>query len=223
MRGLLGLFKKSPWKPLLTHMEKSYECVNLLRPMTDAFVSGDYEEVERIFKQVTKLEHEADLIKDQIRDAMPRSLLMAVDRRDFLNLLARQDAIPDCVEDIGMLYMLRKTQIPAVLKQNFDDLVDAAIKVVDWNYQVLKELDSVVQASFSGAPAKKMYQMIDEIGKLEHDADVAAFRFARRMYAHEDQFSPVDIYMLSKIERGLGSIANAAEAVCKSLRLILAQ
>lgn len=224
MKGLFGLFAQSPWKPLNQHMQKSYECVGLVRPITEAFLGGQTDEVEKLFKTITRVEHEADMIKDQIRDHMPKSLFMSVDRRDFLVLLASQDAIPDLVEDLGMLYMIRPhTKLAEPLRQPFDELLDATLRVVDWTKKVLEDLDTLVEASFSGSPREQALKAIDEAGKLEHEADVSAYRFARMLYQHEDVMSPLDIIMISKIERTLSSLANAAERVCKQIRLIVAK
>ena len=66
MRTILSMFAKSPFKPLVSHIEKVNECVNQIKPLFDAFLSSDYEKVESIAKQISKVEYKADKIKDDI-------------------------------------------------------------------------------------------------------------------------------------------------------------
>ena len=41
MRNLSGLFGRSPFEPLVAHARKVHECVELIRPISDAIVNGE--------------------------------------------------------------------------------------------------------------------------------------------------------------------------------------
>jgi hypothetical protein len=71
MPGLLGVFGKSPFEPLVDHARKVHQCVALVRPIADAFLAGDLERVNDLQFQMSKTEYEADQLKDQIRAALP--------------------------------------------------------------------------------------------------------------------------------------------------------
>jgi uncharacterized protein Yka (UPF0111/DUF47 family) len=61
------LFGKSPFNPLVEHTNKVHQCVEVIRPLMEALVNEDYEEIKRLQDQVSKLEYEADLIKHEVR------------------------------------------------------------------------------------------------------------------------------------------------------------
>jgi predicted phosphate transport protein (TIGR00153 family) len=222
MRGILGLFAKSPFKALKAHMDKARECYLLLEPLFEAAFRGDEEECDRIFRQIHELEHEADEIKDEIRDTMPRSLFLPVDRRDLLTALQAQDSIPDMVEDIGMLLRIRPSKYPEWMKGQIRDLVGKAIEVCESSRAIVQELDLLLEASFSGPEAEKVHEMIGENGLLEHQADVIGYRLARDLYRHESELSPVDVVWFNDLFRAIGELANYAEKVAKHFRLFLA-
>jgi len=223
MRSLLSLFAKSPFKGLSAHMEKGRECYKLLRPLFEAAFAEDHDKVDEIFRKIHELEHEADILKDDIRSALPKSLFLPVDRRDLLNVLAAQDSVPDTVEDIGMLVRIRQTQYPEWLQPHVLALLDAALAVCDSTVRIVAELDLLLEVSFGGPEAERVMAMIQENGFLEHAADKLGFLLARSLYEHESELSPVDIMMLNDISRALGGLANAAESVAKHYRLFVAK
>ena len=111
MRGVLQFFVKSPITALKEHMTKSAECVELVRPMFEALTDGDEEKLAAISKDISKIEHRADEIKNEIRDSLPRNIFLPVDRVDLLRVLSSQDSIPDTVENITFLLAVRRTYV----------------------------------------------------------------------------------------------------------------
>ena len=74
MRTILSMFAKSPFKPLVSHIDKVNECVNQIIPLFEAFQSEDYNKVEEISEHISTVEHKADKIKDDIREHLPQSI-----------------------------------------------------------------------------------------------------------------------------------------------------
>ena len=112
MRSILSMFAKSPFKPLTGHIDKVKACVNLIKPLFKAQQAMDYENVFSISEKIMKLEHEADIIKDQIRIQIPQSIFLPVDKRDFDHLLSVQDDIADAVEDLAVLLRIKNLVTP---------------------------------------------------------------------------------------------------------------
>ncbi|RLF39180.1 MAG: DUF47 domain-containing protein, partial [Thermoplasmata archaeon] len=79
--------RKSPFARLLEHMEKVKECMDVVREGLIRYYNGEYEGFSEVAEKVSKLEHEADLIKGNIRAHLPRTILMPVDKGQFLWLL----------------------------------------------------------------------------------------------------------------------------------------
>ena len=67
MRTILSMFAKSPFKPLVSHIDKVNECVDQVIPLFEALQSKDYNKVEEISERISTVEHKADKIKDDIR------------------------------------------------------------------------------------------------------------------------------------------------------------
>ena len=97
---LSSLFGKSPFGALLEHTTKVHECVKLVRPLTETFLKGDFKKIDDIHNEISKLEHEADLIKTEIRRGLGKSYMLAVERSDLLHFLHTQDEIADTAEDV---------------------------------------------------------------------------------------------------------------------------
>lgn len=223
MRNIFGIFAKSPFKPLIVHMERSRECYGLLRPLLEAAYRGEEAEVDRLFKQIHDLEHAADEVKDRIREMLPATRFLPVDRRDLLQALKAQDEIPDAAEDIGMLIRIRKTQFPEWIREPGLELLDKSLSVCNTTAEIVGSLDALLQSSFSGPEAEDVLDLVERAGVLEHETDVLGYRLAKLIYAHEAELSPVDIFILNDVFRGVGKLANAAETVAKTFRLFLAR
>ena len=77
------IFGKTPLKPLHRHIRQVKECADQLKPLVGAFISGDYEKIEEIANNISRLEHTADETKTDIRLHFPRNWFMPVDRSFF--------------------------------------------------------------------------------------------------------------------------------------------
>ncbi|MGH7542820.1 MAG: DUF47 family protein [Gemmatimonadota bacterium] len=53
-------------------------------PLLEAFLAERYDEVQEIYQRVSGLEHEADDIKREIRNHLPKWFFLPVDRGDML-------------------------------------------------------------------------------------------------------------------------------------------
>ena len=89
------LRRKSPFGQLLDHMEKIKECINILGNGLIKYYKGDYKDFSELAENVSKLEHEADIIKRNLRNHLPSSLFMPVDKGKFMWALREQDKILD--------------------------------------------------------------------------------------------------------------------------------
>ena len=224
MRGILaGLFAKSPFGPLNEHMAAVKKCVDLLKPMFEALIEKDYEKVNELAKEISKLEHKADIIKNEIRDHLPKSIFLPVSRTDILNFLKEQDAIADDVEDVSVLLTVRKTHLPAELKEELFAFIDKALETFELTVQVTGELKLLMESSFGTAEVEKVLELVNRIGQTEWEADTRQFELAQNMFQMENQLSPVDIYILLSVFRQVARLADHAENVGDLLRLMISK
>ena len=218
-----NLFARSPFGDFQEHMAKTKECYSFLPALFDAAFAGDGEEVDRLFRRIHETEHEADLLKNRIRGHLPKRLLTPVDRRDVLKALSAVDDMADVAEDIAMLVRIRPTRFPDFLQDPIRLLLKRSLATCEAAGGLVGEMDVLVATSFRGAEAQRVRGLIEETNQLEHESDVAGYRLACTIFAHETELDPVDIYMFNDISRALGGLANAAQKVAKQFGLFLAE
>ena len=97
------LVSRSPIGPMQEHMHASVDCGRQVVPLVEAMVAGDDAAIASCRAEIDQLEHRADELKHEIRSHMPRRLLMAMERRDMLEILDCQDSIADVTQDIAEL------------------------------------------------------------------------------------------------------------------------
>lgn len=223
MRAIAELFGKSPFGPLVEHTSKVHECVREVRPLVEAFLDGRYAEVETIYERISKLEHKADVIKREIRNHLPKSMFLPVDRGDMLKFLKEQDAIADTAEDIGVLLSVRKTRVPPVLHEGVLAFTDKVIEVSETLVKAASEIKNLQEASFKGKGVQRVIQLIEEVSHGEYEADCIQTDVSRLLYDHESEVDPISVYFIMKLFRLLGEIANHAENTGDNLRMMLAK
>ena len=64
------LFPGSPFKALTVHTQKVHDCVELVRPLVDAFLAGDFDKILELQETMSSAEHEADIVKTEIRESL---------------------------------------------------------------------------------------------------------------------------------------------------------
>lgn len=221
MTILTKLFGKSPFEPLYEHMLKVNECVNLVKPLMEALLADDHNQVSEIAGKIFKAEHEADMVKKEIRNNLPKSIFLPVDRGDMLNFLREQDKIADSAEDLAVLITLRKMSVPEELRENLRILVEKVLLTCETAMKVSSEIKLLAETSFGGAEAEKVMETIEALKLDEFEADKAQMKLARKMFSIETKLDPVSIFMWMQIFRELGSLANHAENLGDHLRMML--
>ena len=218
MSLLEKLFVKTPFAALVEHTKKVHECVKLIRPLADALLAEDHEEIDRLHHEMSRLEHEADDIKDEVRRGLSHRYLFAASQDDLKRYLSRQDDVADAAEDFAVVLGLRKTKMHEDLREDFLRFVDKVIEVSERLLTVAEELTVLAETAFSGAEAEKVLKAVDELSEKEWEADKLQRRFARRYYEIEDKLDPITIMMYDKYCRTLSTAANKAETAGKYLR-----
>lgn len=215
------LFGKSPFEPLHQHMLKVKDCVDLLKPLMDAFLADKSMELEDISKKIFKAEHEADLVKKEIRNNLPKSLFLPVARGDILRFLKEQDNIADSVEDLAVLVTIRKMPVPEGLKEEFKDLLDKVLKACERAMAVSSEIKLLAETSFGGVEAHKVIDLIEQLKIDEWEADKAQMKTAKKLFSLEKELDPVSVMMWTHIFQELGTLANHAENAGDQMRMML--
>jgi len=223
MRSILSMFAKSPFKPLVKHMDKVRSCVDQIQPLFMAQNAGKYDKVASISDKIIRLEHDADNIKDDIRAHLPQSMFLAVGKRDFSHLLSAQDDIADAVEDLAVLLRIKNLVTPEAIKKTLNSLVDHVTFSAQSACDLISELENLLEASFGGVEADKVEKGCQQLAEYEFEADKKQFLLAQQLFSLGDLISAADLLLWNEVSKRLGGVADKSEQIGKTLRIFLAK
>ena len=113
------LFGRSPFHLIQRHMDQVAKCIERMGEALEAFAQGSYDDLGPFALEVSSLEHQADQIKDDIRNHLFRRFLMPVDRSRVLEVLSLQDNLADTAEDVCVLLTMRPCTVLPELAGRF--------------------------------------------------------------------------------------------------------
>lgn len=215
------VFGASPFGPLLDHAKKVHKCVQLIAPIMDAVIEEDYTEVRRLQDEVSKLEYQADLIKHEIRENLPRKYFLPVSREDIETYLYQQDEIADAVQDFAVVLIIRPVKIHPKLKQEFVEFVNHVISVAAKLLKAAEEMQNLAETSFRGAEARQVLGLIKGLGEEEWKADRMMRQLSMNIYKIEKELDVLTILFYEKMIKALSQLANAAENTGDVLRSMI--
>ena len=221
MRNILSIFSKSPLGPLNEMMGEIENLMAMVPELLGAVKAGDAAKTKEISKRIMHLEHEVDILKDEIRAGLPKSLFLAYDRKDFLTSLAELDEIADCVEDLAILFTLRKMSVPEGLDKRLDDVWGKVELTFKECKKTVEGLDELLASGFSGPKANEFLKMIESVSVLEWETDKRVYKASQAFLRLEGKESPIAIMMWMKILDKMGGVADACEGLAKSIRRTL--
>ena len=215
--------RKSPFEQLLEHMGKVRECIDILGNGLIDYYKGDYKDFSDITDKVSQIEHEADLIKSNLRNHLPSTLFMPVDKGKFLWALREQDKILDHAENLAVMLDMRHTKIPKKLQEIFIDHIKLVMKTVEAMEVAVKNIRDLVETSFVKREREQTKEFIREVHKFEWEADQKKYTMTKGIYDLEKKLDPMDTYHLLKIADWVDDIADHAENVADWLRAMIAK
>jgi len=217
-----NLFGRSPFKALKQHMRAVVEGAAEVPALFEALAAGDQDRVHSIKDSIFKHEEEADRLKNELRNHLPKSFFLPVDRRDLLEVLNMQDSIADAAQDISGLLVERPMEIPEPLKEPVVALAQRCVDVVELSAKIIEQLDELVETGFKGKEASRVEEMLDELNLLEDKTDELGLELTRTLFTHEDEMKPVSVIMWYQLIQWIGDLADYAEKVGDRLRLLIA-
>lgn len=221
MRSIIKVFGRSPFVPLQMHMEKVVECVGMLPPLIEVYRQGDSKAVADMADKLSKMEHEADLIKHDIRNSLPRGLFMPVDRSKLLKILNLQDGIANRAENMGVLLTFKQAKTFEGFDPAFDNFMDKCLATFEQTRMVIDQMDELLETSFGGVEAQKVHEMIDEVSLKEYEADVSQRELVRLLLTHEDCISYGDFFLWTRVIQQIGGIADRSDSLASVVRITL--
>lgn len=221
--SILGVFAKSPIKPLEQHISIAANCASKLTAFFDAAMAKEWDKAHDVQKDISTLEKEADALKRQLRLELPGGLFMPVDRADLLELLTQQDRIANKAKDIAGRVYGRQLEIPTSLQADFTKYVSRCLDAIAKAAEAINELDDLLETGFRGREVQLVEKMIHQLDEIEDDTDTMQVSLRTGLMALEAELNPVDVMFLYQIIEWVGDLADLAERVGARLEILLAK
>ncbi|WNO08349.1 TIGR00153 family protein [Teredinibacter sp. KSP-S5-2] len=220
---LENLFGKSPIKPMQEHMVVATQAAAKLTAFFEATCANDWDKAEAIQQEISELEHQADVLKKQLRLDLPKSLFLPVPRTDLLQLLAVQDKIANRAKDIAGIMLGRKMVFPEVLRAPMKEYVASAVDTSTHALKAIEELDELLETGFSGKELDIVGRLIHELDLVEHKTDELQIAIRSTLFGLEDELPPVGVMFMYRVIEWVGDLADRAQQVGSRLQLLLAK
>jgi predicted phosphate transport protein (TIGR00153 family) len=221
MRLLISsLFYKSPFEDLQKHANKVKECAHLFREAAVCHIGQECKRFDLLTEQVARLESEADDIKRNIRNHLPRGILMPVDKFQFFDYLREQDKVLDEVEEALFWLSFRPEGIPAELATNMHDLVESVVPPIE----KLSELVSLAIEYFKNRSEEqrtRMKGLVRDIRQHEREADHLERELKFKIFTTIKD--ALVVYHLVRLVEHIGAIADHAQNASDRMRAMIAR
>lgn len=221
MLGILNLFGRSPFAPLQKHMESVSVCVHHLPELFKAVEEGDQAKIALIAEQISEKEHAADLIKNDIRNHLPKSLRLPISRGSLLEFLAIQDSIADKAEDIAVIFTLKPLPLLDSFKDELTPFLQKNIETFDGAASIIRELHELIESSFGGIEAEKVEMMVEKVAFKEHEVDLIQRQLLKKFFSIESGLTLSTFHLWQKVFESLAAISNLSEKLAHRVRMTL--
>lgn len=221
MLTILNLFGRSPFAPLRSHMEIVTRCVNQLPRLFEALEQQQYLLVEQIAAEIYELEHQADLIKNDIRNHLPKTLFLPIDRTQLLEILAIQDQFADKAQDIAVLSTIKTLELFPVFQEQFKRFLKQNLTTFNSAERIIREFDELIESSFGGREAEKVRTMVEEVAYQEHEVDLIQRELLKIVFSLDKQMTFTSFYQWQKIIASVAALSNLSENLADRVRMTL--
>jgi predicted phosphate transport protein (TIGR00153 family) len=169
--------------------------------------------------ELCRLEHEADLTKNDIRNHLPKSIFLPMDRSHFLDILSIQDSIADQAEEIGLSLKLRPLDpaftpdLQLLFQKSYDAFSSAR--------QIIGEINELLESSFGGIEAEKVKSLVELTAHKEFETKKFQRGLMTKLFARGDKFAAPDFYLWIKLIENVGNLSVISERLANRIRMVL--
>ncbi len=221
--SLSNIFGQSPIEPLQKHMLTATNCAKELIPFIDSVLEEDWEKAKVYHTKICKLEHDADLIKKELKLNLPRSLFSQIPRADILGILDAQDRIANKSEDIAGIIIGRKIVLPTDIQKLYKLFIEESVAASLQAHTAIQELGELLATGFSGKEINIISEMIVRLDEIERNTDHIQVSTRNQLFKIEKSLPPIECMFLYKLIDWTGDLADRAQTVGGKLQLLLAK
>lgn len=206
------LSRFTPKEPKFVDLLKQVSAISIEAAslLGEALKTKTQEERLDYFHKIKDKEHEADVIANQIFEALESCFITPFDREDISELSNRLDDVVDYINGSSKrmaIYNPYKIH-PAIIK--LSDLVIAGVRAIDKGINMLATLRS---------DKKALKEIVNSLHALENDADEVYEMAIREVFAQEK--NAIELMKTKELLSELEKTTDAIEHVCKILKTII--
>ncbi len=205
------LFGRSPFSQIQQHMAQVSKCIDKMSEALTAVKAGEFERLDQLSNDVSNLEHQADQIKDDIRERLLKRFFMPIDRAEVLEILSLQDSLADTAEDVCKVLTLKPLPFPDDLKTDFDRFVELNVHACQVTALIIDQMDELIESGFGGTEAERIRRLAKDAAFAEHQADEVQLQLLKKIYAHDTDFSVAEFHLWMRVTRVLSRLGNVSE------------
>ncbi len=216
--GLLAT--KSPMEGLYEHYEKIHESLEIINEALECYIGGGHcTEFQSLQNMVNDLESQADKIIRNIRNRLPRSLFMSVEKTQFLNYTSMQDDILDAAQEALNWLAMRDVNIPEEFQRDLLYLQDDVATTLEMLGPALKETTALLHMENMNREEvkEKLRKIREKKDKVFRDKNA----LARKIFNSNIEFK--DIYQLIHFTEKLYQMAYSSSKCAEILRTMIAR
>jgi len=202
-------------------MDRVAACIRLLPALIKSVEVRDPAQTERIAHEIGELENQADITKNEIRNHLPKSIFLPIDRGALLEILSIQDNIADMAEDVAVLLTLKPLQILPEFQEDFHAFLHKNSEAFEVVYKIIHELHELCEFSFGGIEAEKVRGMVDQVAFLEHEADLIQRKLLRNLFQSEEKLTFSTFHLWQRVFEAIAGISNLSEKLANRIRMTL--
>lgn len=209
----------SPMLGLVKHYEFIEKGIELVEQAWIAYMEGDSKSFIALKDEVDIIEDKADTVKRGIRNHMPRSLFMPVDKTVFFNYTRAQDNILDAGQDCLNWLALRDLKLDAEICEGIKEyLKDVFISIA----LLRPALENTVEMLDGGTSDRdETKKMCREVALKHKQVNQEQRDIITSFYSSNREFK--EVYQLLKAIEELHNMSHNAERCSDMLRAMIAK
>ncbi len=224
MASPLGrLFGKSPIAPIQQHMQFAQEVVQFLCEALTATADGNRERANEILRLVEESVAGSRSLRHEVREHLPRGLLLAMPREDLLALVEIQQDILTRTESLVRLLAARGLRLEGGVREALDRLASHLADAADKALAAIRELDEMLELAFSAKERGPVHEALDALRAQLGLCDLEVQNLLSEIVACEASLPPVDAMLLYRSADALSELARRCRDVGDQLDLLLAR
>ena len=209
--GLLETLPSSPYKMLEEHFKKVCHAVRKLDRMVKLYLGGDFTDAASVSVEISRLEHEADEIKRNLRSSIQKKIFMPISKEDLLAILRSNERIVDCCQDVAQILDMRETRIPEELHPMVESFLGHVIDAVDALRDMMRLLEKLLESTFAKTGSDEVIELGHQVHEHEYKADTVNKQLSKAIYGLESTESPMALFHMMRFADVLDSVADHAE------------